>query len=111
MVELWFSGAEKYNGLPLEDRAPAEFLKQEMDVPALSLRPPGDRQTFYPGASEVPDRVALQYFGRSFVIVAEVTIETPEVSGVLWAHGGRFGGHSLYIKAGPRAAATRGLPT
>jgi arylsulfatase A-like enzyme len=100
MIKLWFSQADAYNGLPLEDRSVPEFLKQEMDDPGPNLRPPGDRQTFYAGASEVPERVAMQYFGRSYAILAEVTIDTPEASGVLWAHGGRFGGHSLYIKDG-----------
>ena len=38
--------------------------------------------------------------GRSFKIAAEVTIETPEAEGVLFAHGHKFGGHALYIKDG-----------
>jgi arylsulfatase len=100
MIELWFDQAQRYNGLPLEDRSVPEFLKQEMDDPAPRLAPPSDRQIFYPGASEVPERVAMQYFGRSFAVLAEVTVETHEVSGVLFAHGGRFGGHSLFVKDG-----------
>ena len=37
---------------------------------------------------------------RSYAISAEVTIDTPDASGVLFAHGSRFGGHALYIKDG-----------
>ena len=36
--------------------------------------------------------------GRSFRILADVTIDTPEASGVIFAHGSRFGGHALFLK-------------
>jgi arylsulfatase len=98
MKKLWFAQAEKYDGLPLEDRNVPEFLKGEETKPLLG--PKTDRQVFYPGTSEVPERVAMQYFGRSFSVMAEVELESPEAEGVLFAHGGRFGGHSLYIKDG-----------
>jgi hypothetical protein len=98
LKRLWFDQADRYHGLPLEDRTGAEFLQGELDNPAPTLSPPGDRQIFYPGTSEVAERVALQYFGRSFSIIAEVTIDSPDAQGVLFAHGGRFGGHSLYVK-------------
>jgi arylsulfatase A-like enzyme len=100
LKKLWHEQAQKYNGLPLEDRSGQEFLQGELDWPAPRLSPPSDRQVFYPGTSEVPERVAMQYFGRSFSVMAEVDIQSPEAEGVLFAHGGRFGGHSLYIKDG-----------
>jgi arylsulfatase len=37
---------------------------------------------------------------RSYGIIADVTIDTPEAGGVLFAHGCRFGGHALYVKDG-----------
>ena len=37
---------------------------------------------------------------RSYTIAVEVTIDTEEAGGVLFAHGSRFGGHALYIKDG-----------
>ena len=46
----------------------------------------------------MPESVSVNYPGRSFAILAEVTIETPKAKGVLFAHGGRFGRHVLYIK-------------
>jgi Sulfatase len=98
MKKLWFAEAKKYNGLPLEDRSVPEFLKSEESTPRMG--PPSDQQVFYPGTAEVPERVAMQYFGRSFSVMAEVDLESPEAEGVLFAHGGRFGGHSLYVKDG-----------
>jgi arylsulfatase A-like enzyme len=100
LKKLWHEQAQEYNGLPLEDRSGQEFLQGELDWPAPRLSPPSDSQVFYPGTSEVPERVAMQYFGRSFSVMAEVDIQSPEAEGVLFAHGGRFGGHSLYIKDG-----------
>ncbi|MCP3860095.1 MAG: arylsulfatase, partial [Phycisphaeraceae bacterium] len=37
---------------------------------------------------------------RSFKIAATVTLDGPESEGVLFSHGGRFGGHALFIKDG-----------
>jgi arylsulfatase len=36
--------------------------------------------------------------GRSYKILADVEITDPNCSGVIFAHGSRFGGHSLFIK-------------
>jgi arylsulfatase len=38
--------------------------------------------------------------GRSYVIAAEVDIDTGDASGVLFSQGSRFGGHALYVKDG-----------
>jgi arylsulfatase len=48
----------------------------------------------------VPESVAVNIRNRSYAIAAEVTIDTPDAAGVLFAHGARFGGHALYIKDG-----------
>jgi arylsulfatase len=37
---------------------------------------------------------------RSFTIAAGLSIDTPDAAGVLFAHGGVGGGHSLYVKDG-----------
>ncbi|MCK7492039.1 MAG: hypothetical protein MZW92_10585 [Comamonadaceae bacterium] len=36
--------------------------------------------------------------GRSYKILADVEITDPNCSGVIFAHGSRFGGHTLFIK-------------
>jgi arylsulfatase len=46
----------------------------------------------------VPEGVAVNVRGRSYKILADVEIEDPDCSGVIFAHGSRFGGHTLFIK-------------
>jgi arylsulfatase len=53
----------------------------------------------YPGGAEIPERV-LPIAGRSFRVIAWLTINDPGCEGAIFAGGGRFGGHSLYIKDG-----------
>jgi hypothetical protein len=42
--------------------------------------------------------VAVNVRGRSYKILADVEIKDADCSGVIFAHGSRFGGHSLFIK-------------
>ena len=35
---------------------------------------------------------------RSYKIAAEVTVDTDGAQGVLFSHGGRFGGHALFVE-------------
>ena len=42
--------------------------------------------------------MAVNVRGRSYKILADVEITDPNCSGVIFAHGSRFGGHSLFIK-------------
>jgi hypothetical protein len=70
-------------------------LCRELPVPKTR-----DQYVYYPGCEEVPESVAVNVRNRSYAIVADVTIDTPEAGGVLFAHGCRFGGHALYIKDG-----------
>ncbi|MDH6281657.1 arylsulfatase [Prescottella agglutinans] len=96
MRALWFDEAAKYDGLPLND----------LDVLSafLRFRPylTGARESFvyYPDVAEVGPGAALEMRGRSFSVLADVRIESDEVEGVLFAHGGRLGGHSLFVQDG-----------
>jgi arylsulfatase len=45
----------------------------------------------------VPEGVAVSIRGRSYKILADVTL-TSDAHGVIFAHGSRFGGHALFIK-------------
>jgi hypothetical protein len=47
----------------------------------------------------VPEGVAVSIRGRSYKIVANAEV-TPETQGVIFAHGSRFGGHTMFIKDG-----------
>jgi hypothetical protein len=94
LISLWWAEAGRYEALPLENRNAIEILTA--DRPQLSK--PRNRYVYYPGCAEVPESVAPNLRGRSYTIAVEVQIDTKEASGVLFAHGSRFGGHALYIK-------------
>ena len=94
LVKAWFDEAKKNNVLPLDDRSAAELLGVERP----SEEKPRDRYIYYPGTSPVPEGVAANVRGRSYKILAEVEITDPDCSGVIFAHGSRFGGHALFIK-------------
>ena len=95
LIKAWFEEADKNLVLPLDDRTPLEHAR------ASSVRrdePPRDRYIYYPGTSPVPEGVAVNIRGRSYKILADVEITDPNCSGVIFAHGSRFGGHALFIK-------------
>ena len=94
--DLWFYYAGIYNGLPLDDRAAIEQV--------LAERPRGgpdrNRYTYYPDSADVPESAGVAIGGRSYTIAAGVTLDSTDAEGVLFAHGGVAGGHSLYVKDG-----------
>ena len=94
LIAAWFEEAEKYNVLPLDDRLPVEIINDPRPQP----EPPRNTYIYYPDTADVPESVAVNVRGRSFRILADVTISTPEASGVIFAHGSRFGGHALFLK-------------
>jgi arylsulfatase A-like enzyme len=94
LVKAWFDEAEKNNVLPLDDRTAIEILGIERPAEEESR----ERYVYYPGTAPVPEGVAANVRGRSYKILADVEIEDPNCSGVIFAHGSRFGGHSLFIK-------------
>jgi arylsulfatase A-like enzyme len=96
MKQLWFMLAGRYQGLPLDDRTPPEVMMTPRPQPAEDR----DVYFYYPDCADVPESVAAKTQGRSYNITAEVTVEDKKAAGVLFAQGGRFGGHSLYIKDG-----------
>jgi len=93
---LWFYYAGIYNGLPLDDRSALEQVLAERPRAAA----PRDQYTFYPGTADVPESAGPSVNGRSYTIAAGVTVDSPDVEGVIWAAGGVPGGHSLYVKDG-----------
>jgi len=94
LIKAWFDEAKKNNVLPLDDRSAAELLGVERP----SEEEPRERYIYYPGTSPVPEGVAVNTRGRSYKILADVEITDPSCSGVIFAHGSRFGGHALFIK-------------
>jgi hypothetical protein len=82
--------------MPLESRNAVEILATERP----QIAKPREQYVYYPGCAEVPESAAVNIRNRSYAISAEVTIDTTDSAGVLFAHGSRFGGHALYIKGG-----------
>jgi arylsulfatase len=93
---LWWYYAGVYKGLPLDDRTALEILTSPRPQPTE----PRARYVYYPDCADVPESVAVNIRRRSYTIAAGVTVDTPEAEGVLFAHGGAAGGHSLYVMDG-----------
>jgi arylsulfatase len=93
LIKLWNEEADKNFAKPLDDRTATQLLT--LDRPTEEK--PRDTYTYYPHTSPVPEAVAVNVRGKSFKIIANVEITT-NTSGVIFAHGSRFGGHSLFIK-------------
>ncbi|MCB0172582.1 MAG: sulfatase-like hydrolase/transferase, partial [Anaerolineae bacterium] len=92
LKQLWLDEARKNLVLPLDDRTALEILTVERP----STEPPRERYMYYPDTTAVPEGVAANIRGRSYKILANVEVGD-DCSGVLFAHGSRFGGHSLFI--------------
>lgn len=93
MIARWFELAEQYNGLPLDDRTALEQTLAERPSGA----PTRDRYVYYPNCASVPEQSAVSIPGRSYTIAAGVQAG-PDAEGVVFAHGGVAGGHSLYVQ-------------
>jgi arylsulfatase len=94
LIKAWFEEAEKNLVLPMDDRSAMEILT----LPRPAEEAARERYIYYPGASPIPESVAVNVRGRSYKILADVEITDPNCSGVIFAHGSRFGGHALFIK-------------
>ena len=93
LIDAWFEEAEANFVLPLDDRPAVEVIN---DVRPQG-EPPRSRYVYYPYTAPVPESTAVNIRGRSYKILADAEV-TPESEGVIFAHGSRFGGHTLFIK-------------
>jgi len=96
LKDLWFYNAGVYKGLPLDDRTPIEIL----NTPRPEAGRPRSRYIYYPDTADVPESVSVNIRRRSYSIAAGVAVDRADAEGVLFAHGGVAGGHSLFIKDG-----------
>lgn len=91
---LWFSEADKYNGLPLGDLNVLETFTRFR--PTLTA---GQTTfTYYPGTAPVGLGAMAELRGQSFSVLAEVRVDSTGAAGVLFKQGAGHGGHVLYIK-------------
>ena len=91
--DLWFYNAGIYNGLPLDDRSALEQVLAERPDQARPAAGTSTTRT----ARTFPRRPESRINGRSYTIAAGVELESADAQGVLFAHGGVAGGHSLYV--------------
>lgn len=94
LIKDWFEEADKNLVLPLDDRSALEVL----GTARPSEEAPRERYVYFPDTAPVPEGVAVNCRGRSYKILADVEITDSNCSGVIFAHGSRFGGHTLFIK-------------
>jgi len=95
LIDAWFEEADKNNVLPLDDRS----ARDQLTIERPQSEPPRTRYIYYPNTTSIAESVAVNVRGRSYKIIADVILEEG-AQGVLFAHGSRFGGHSLFIKDG-----------
>jgi arylsulfatase len=93
---LWSYYAGVYKGLPLDDRTALEIISSPRPQPSE----PRDRYVYYQHTADVPESVAVNIRRRSYTIAAGATLDSADAEGVLFAHGGVGGGHSLYLQGG-----------
>ncbi len=94
LKRLWFYYAGIYNGLPIDDRTALEQVLADRPRPG----PDRTHYEYYPDCADVPESAGVAINGRSYTISAGVDVDAPDAEGVLYAHGGVAGGHSLYVK-------------
>jgi arylsulfatase len=94
LIKAWNEEAERNLVLPLDDRSAIEILGEERPSDEAQR----ERYLYYPDTAPVPEAVAVNIRGRSYKILANVDITDAGASGVIFAHGSRFGGHALFLK-------------
>ncbi|MFN7986651.1 MAG: arylsulfatase [Thermoanaerobaculia bacterium] len=94
LKKAWDEEARVNLALPMDDRTAMELLTIERP----SAEPARDRYVYYPGTAPVPEGAAVNVRNRSYKILANVEIRDADAGGVIFAHGSRFGGHSLFVK-------------
>jgi arylsulfatase A-like enzyme len=97
MQALFMSEAEKYHVLPIDDRTLERTNAKLAGRPDLM----GDRTsvTYGEGMTGMQTDIFINTKNISYTITAEVDVPA-NANGVIVCQGGRFGGFSLYIKAG-----------
>src|SRR5207237_90237 len=97
LQRLWLMEAVKYNVLPLDDRQIERF------VPELAGRPTlikGNSQMLFAGMGRLSENSVLNIKNKSFSVTSDLEVPAKGADGVIIAQGGRFGGWSLYARAG-----------
>jgi arylsulfatase len=96
LQDLFWTEAEKYNVLPIENSRIDRFDVNNRP----SLTTGRDEFTYFPGLVRIPEGAAPDLKNKSYQIKAEVVIPKRGAEGMLLTHGGRFAGYGLYLLKG-----------
>ena len=93
MVDLWWSEAERYGALPLDDR------RAELWRPTPRSLTPRNRRRYvlYPPVAHMTGEVSPALGNRSFVATAEVERPTEKSEGAIFALGTGNNGMAFYV--------------
>jgi arylsulfatase len=95
MQALFDQEAQKYNVLPLDNRAFARALAPRPSTTA------GRTVFTYSGVNPgIPTDNAPSILGKSFTITAEIEVPKEGTEGMIVTEGGRFGGYGLFLLRG-----------
>jgi len=98
LQELFIQEGIRNNVLPLDDRRVERFDASIAGRP--DLLGPRTSMTLSEGMTGIMENAFINVKGRSYTITAEVEVPRGGANGVIIAQAGRFGGWSLYMKAG-----------
>ncbi|HUO43238.1 MAG TPA: arylsulfatase [Methylomirabilota bacterium] len=97
LQRLWLIEATKYNVLPLDDRTYQRFNPDLAGRPQLIK---GNSQLFFAGMGRLSESSVLNVKNKSWSVTAELVVPPSGANGVIVHQAGKFGGWSLYAKAG-----------
>ncbi|HVT20133.1 MAG TPA: arylsulfatase [Mycobacteriales bacterium] len=95
LVDLWWSEAERYQVLPLDDRPLSDLVEDRPTGP-----PARDAYVYHPEGGMVPEPVAARLSNRSHRVIAEVDVTDGNAEGALVAQGNVLGGWALFLADG-----------
>jgi arylsulfatase len=97
LQRLFLIEAVKYNVLPLDDRQVERVNSEMAGRPTLTR---GTSQLLFGGMGRLGENTVLNLKNKSCAVTAEVVLGEEPANGTIVAHGGAFGGWSLYARDG-----------
>ncbi len=95
LVERWWAEAEKYQVLPVDNRAFSAFVHERVNAFV-----PRERYVYHPFRAQVPETVAVNVKDRPHTITADIEVPPGGAEGVVLALGSFLGGWALYLVDG-----------
>lgn len=93
LIDLWWTEAEKYGLLPIENRSIFSVMKQALSAPVRPVE-----RVFYRSEQGLPLSKAPDVRNKPFEITVEAFRSGIDQEGVLVSSGGRSGGYAFYVQ-------------